>query len=71
MMGKHIKVESTMLKSVAHDPATETLEAEYTNGQRYRYEPVTTDGFADLLKAESVGKHFREHIINNIKGVKI
>lgn len=58
----HTPVKSSSIASVAHDPATNTLEVQFANGGRYQYEGVTADDHAALLGAASIGKHFQQHI---------
>ena len=54
-------VESSMIKSVGHDPNTQTLEVEFKNGKVSTY-PATADEHQALLSASSIGQHFNQHI---------
>jgi hypothetical protein len=56
------KVESSMLREVAYDPETRTLEVEFTSGGVYEYHDVPPEVYADLLRAESHGQYFRAHV---------
>lgn len=63
-------VNSSTIKSIGHDAKTKTLEVEFhgrggARGKIYRYTPVPTDTFADLINAPSVGSYFAKHIKNN------
>lgn len=53
-------VKSSMLKAVGYDGAV--LEAQFANGDIYRYEGITQAQFDALLGAESVGAHFNKVI---------
>lgn len=60
-----IKVPSVMIEAVGHDGFT-TLHVEFQGGSTYRYWPVSSEEFEELLSADSVGSHFSQ----NIKKVK-
>lgn len=62
----HIPVTSTNIASVAHDPATKTLEVKFKNGSVYQYDDVHPALFAGLQAAPSLGGFLHQHI----KGVK-
>jgi lysyl-tRNA synthetase class 2 len=51
-----------MVKSVGHDAAQKILEVEFRDGSVHRYHGVTHDHHNDLMKAESIGKHFHKNI---------
>lgn len=55
-------VKSSQIASIGHDPATNTLAIEFNGGKVYHYEGVPAEAHADLMAAESVGKHFGAHI---------
>jgi hypothetical protein len=55
-------VNSTSIKSIGHDPATQTLHVEFHNGKVYEYPGVSAESHAALVTAESIGKHFSAHI---------
>jgi hypothetical protein len=55
-------VTSSMLKSIGHDPATNTLEVEYHDGKIYQHAGVTAAHHAALLAAPSIGAHFNTRI---------
>lgn len=54
-------VKSSLIKSVGHDPVTNTLEVEFPNGV-YRYPNVTAEEHASFIGAKSIGKHFGQFI---------
>ena len=59
---EHIPVKSSSIQSIAHDPATNTLEVRFASGDTYAYAGVDVATFEQLRDAESVGKHFQRHI---------
>jgi hypothetical protein len=58
----HTPVVSSNVASVAHDPATNTLEVRYRNDGTYQYADVSAEDFDRLQKAKSVGSHLHQHI---------
>lgn len=61
------KVKSSNIASIGYDQPTRTMTIEFTTGQIYSYHPVMEQAYNDLLKAESIGKHFFAHFKNNDK----
>lgn len=58
-------VESTLIKSVAYDPATQVLTLVLVSGdETYEYMKVPEDVYKELMAAESKGSYFAK----NIKG---
>lgn len=55
-------VVSSNIRSVGHDPATNTMHVEFNNGGVYEYEGVTTEKHAALMKSGSIGSHLHQHI---------
>ncbi len=51
-----------MISSVGFDAHAKILEVEFNDGAIHRYHGVTHDHHNDLMKAESIGKHFHKHI---------
>lgn len=51
-------VSSSSIKSLGHDPATNTLEIEFNSGRVYQHAGVTAQQHAALLAAPSIGKHY-------------
>lgn len=61
-MKRTVIEKSSMFKSVAYDPFTETLELEFNNGNVYQYAGVTDTDWNKFCRADSKGKHFAEFI---------
>jgi len=57
-------VESSLIKSIGHNPADNTLEVEFHKGGVYSYAGVPAEAHAALMAAESIGSHF----LKNVKG---
>lgn len=65
-----VDVDSSQIHSIGHDPETNTLAICFTKGYRenrgpgsvYHYANVDAEAFAALRDAESIGKHFGQHI---------
>lgn len=57
-------VKSSQIKSIGHNPATCTLEVEFSNGAVYQYHGVEADAHADMMASNSIGAHFHQHIKN-------
>lgn len=56
-------VESSQIKSVGYDPATQTLELEFVQGGSvYRYSNFTPEDYDKLMAADSIGSHFFKNI---------
>lgn len=62
--------QSSQVKAHGHCAATNTLCIEYASGGRYHYEGVTPEQYAELCKAESVGKHLHAQIKGKHKFTK-
>jgi hypothetical protein len=54
---------------VAHgyDPAAQRLYLRFKSGGLYAYNDVSTDLYAGLTSAESMGRFYREHIAGSYK----
>lgn len=63
-------VKSSNIKSVGHDPATKTLEVEFNSGGVWRYADVPAEKHQALIGADSIGKHFGQHIKGVHAGTK-
>jgi hypothetical protein len=59
-----VQVDSSSLASVGYDPATETLEVEFTSGTVYQYSNVPAEVYEELMAAESHGAYFAQNIRN-------
>ncbi len=55
-------VESSMMKAIGYDEATQTLEILFNSGKTYEYSGVPADVFADFLAADSKGVFFHSEI---------
>lgn len=57
-------VESSQVKAIGHDPATNTLAVQFTHGlgSIYHYPGVTAEQHQAFVGAKSIGKHFGQHI---------
>lgn len=63
-MMNHTPVSSSLVSSVAYDPAERVLELVLRFGT-YRYYDVPVGVYRELLKAPSKGKYFHRHIAKN------
>lgn len=54
------QVTSAVFRSIGHEG--DTLEVETMNGKVYRYQGVTADQHAALMRAPSLGQHFGKFI---------
>lgn len=59
-----IEVDSTMLKAVGYNPATQTLRAVFNGGRTYDYFEVSRKVYDRLLDDGSKGGYMRSIIIN-------
>ncbi len=57
-------VSSSNIRSIGHDPATNTLTVEFNNGAQWNYAGVSAKDHEAFLNAESVGSHFHANIRN-------
>ena len=55
-------VASTSIRSVGYDDEADVLEIEFQSGGVYRYEEVPRGVYDDLLRAESHGRYFHDHV---------
>lgn len=53
-------VTSSFVKSIGHEG--DVLEVEFQSGKLARFTGVTADDHAKLMRAESIGRHFGQHI---------
>ena len=58
-------VNSSNIKMMGHDKATNTLEVLFYSGKSYQYQPVTEDAYHTMLKADSIGSYFSKNIRSN------
>lgn len=64
-------VTSSGIKSIGHDPATDTLHVEFASGGVHEYEGVTSAEHAALMAAKSIGGHFHATGIKARTGRKV
>jgi hypothetical protein len=64
-------VTSSNIKSIGHDPQNRTLHVEFNSGKVYEYGGVSAGEHAALVNADSVGKHFNEHIKAHYQGTPV
>lgn len=63
-------VQSSSIKSIGHDPRTNTLEVEFPGNRVYSYADVNVDEYTALMAAGSIGSHFA-NIIKPVKAARI
>ena len=61
-------VTSSNIKAIGHDPEANELHVEFGDGSRWIYAGVDAFRYADMMKAESVGKYFHAYIRRNYEG---
>ena len=61
---KRTIVKSSMIRALAYDRTTRTLEVVFNKGQIYCYENVPLAEYQGLIKAESKGKYMQANIID-------
>jgi KTSC domain len=59
------ELKSNALKSRGYDPATETLELEFTSGAVYQYSPFPAHHWRAFAAAPSAGGYFARFIAGN------
>jgi hypothetical protein len=64
-------VRSSNVKSVGHDPKSNTLQVEFHNGGVYEYKDVPASAHQAFVNARSVGGHFHAHIRDQYEDEKI
>jgi hypothetical protein len=63
-------VESSNIKAIGYDQATQTLRMEFRNGSIHDYPDTSPADHTNLMAAASHGKHFHQHIRSR-KSVKV
>ena len=64
-------VKSTNVESVGYDKEEKVLEVKFKSGGVYQYAGVQPEMYADLLKAESVGRFVSQVVRSGRRGLKI
>ena len=70
-MPNMIPVESSAIRKIGYDPATQRLFVEFPSGSVWAYNEVSVDDFNALRSAESVGKHFGQHVRGKFVGAAL
>ena len=68
---QRIDVESSILRSVGYDPATQTLEIEFTTRDVRQYVKVPQEVYDKLMASSSLGTFFRRHIKDEYKHFRV
>ena len=63
--------QSSQVKAYGHCSATNTLCVEFANGGTYHYHGFSADDYANLTKAESVGKYLHSNVKGKFKHTKL
>jgi KTSC domain len=66
-----MKVKSSAIAEIGHDPETNTLAVKFHSGATYHYHDFTTEHFAEFQKQESIGGHFGKKIAGRFKHTKL
>jgi hypothetical protein len=66
-----VDVVSSQIKKIGYDEPSQTMFVEFANGVTYRYPEVPALVHGLLMTAESVGRHFNEHVRKQYQGVKL
>lgn len=64
-------VQSSNIKAIAYDEATQTAYAEFNNGSQHSYQGVSKSLFEDWSSASSKGTFFNEKIKNAFTSSKL
>lgn len=64
-------VKSSNIAEVGYDPATQTLGVRFTSGGLYHYAGVTPEKHAELVGAESIGRHFLQNVRGKYEHTRI
>ena len=57
-----VSVASSAIRGIGYDPAAQVLYVEFPSGSTWTYKDVPPDAHAALMGAESIGKHFAQHV---------
>lgn len=61
-MKTHNFENSSSISSCTHDPDLNVMHITFTSGETYSYGDCGHDDWEALVKAESPGKHFSQHV---------
>jgi len=60
-------MDSSVIAAAGYEPASATLTLKFHSGGIYDYVDVRQTVYAGLLKAESAGQYFHEHILGRYR----
>jgi len=66
-----VNLQSTSLNAATFQEQSAFLELEFRNGAIYRYSDVPAQVYRELLRAESKGRYFNQHVRNRFSYTKI
>ena len=66
-----VQLQSTSLNAATFQEQRGYLELEFGSGAIYRYRDVPAQVYDELLRAESKGRYFNQHIRNRFRYAKI
>lgn len=61
-------VDSTNIKRVGHDPATNKMRVQFHSGATWEYDDVPEHHHTGIMGADSPGSYFHANIKNRHKG---
>lgn len=70
-MIKRTEVDSSILRSIGYDPATQTLEIEFTTHDVRQYVKVPQEVYDKLMASSSLGMFFRSHIKDKYRHFRV
>jgi hypothetical protein len=68
---QRVPVNSSNILSVGYDRESLMLEIEFHTKRIYRYSNVPPHFYAGLMKAQSHGKYFQDHIANVFTHIEV
>jgi hypothetical protein len=68
---ERLPVESSNVNTVGYDVNQKILEVEFKSGGIYQYAGVQPEMYADLLKAESIGRFVSQVVRAGRRGLRI
>jgi len=68
---KHVPVDSSHIKSVAHDPEANVMHVTFKTGATYAYHGVTAETHKAMMESPSVGTFHASHIRGKYKETKL
>lgn len=66
-----VDLQSSSLNAATFQDHSASLELEFRSGAIYRYSDVPAQVYQELLRAESKGRYFNQHIRNRFSYTKI